>query len=104
MSAVIASGPIAYVIAVFDSGKFSSYWGEDADSESCELQDAFWYETRASAVDSMLDIPRRVDARIYELVPSPEPSPVRSIDTGKPLPSFLLRNDLTAEDASRVGQ
>ena len=85
---VMNNEPVSFVIATFEDGVLVSYWGDGDDSGSDCEQDAIWYTDRAKAVDELGNIPRNIDARIYELRPSPEPSVMRETDGGI-LPEFL---------------
>lgn len=76
-------------LVIFDSGVFSGFWNED-DQDSVKTKDeASWYDCRADAVKEMMEIPRKIDVKIYHLVPCPDPEPTRERVFAADVPDFL---------------
>lgn len=81
--------PVAFVIAVFEQGRFVGYWDDEEEDYGDDESDCTWHSTRESAADSLGEIPRKHDARIYCLAPSPDPVPRTEPPISNRLPEFL---------------
>ena len=81
--------PTVFVIAIFEKGLHVGYWDEE-NSETVESEnDAQWYGDRPAADEQLGEIPRKVDARIYCLMPSSEPITRTEPEISSRLPEFL---------------
>jgi len=81
---------LLFVIAIFDSGVHQGYWSDD-DSDWLNLCDATIHESRKSAEESLGEIPRKYDARIFSLQAALPPKPVSEDSISQSLPEFLTK-------------
>lgn len=81
--------PTGFVLAQFESGEHVGYWNEDdEDFVESELE-CTWYADRDDALDSLGNIARKYDVRIYCLTPSPDPVTRSDEPISSRLPEFL---------------
>jgi hypothetical protein len=82
---------LLFVIAIFDSGDHQGYWCDDENDCLDNPCDATIHDCRKTAEESLGEIPRKYDARIFSLQLSPAPKPVSEDQISQSLPEFLTK-------------